>query len=433
MAGEWPEVPLGELVQNFDRRRVPLSSREREKRRGRFPYYGATGVMDHVDDFLFQGLHLLVAEDGSVETTEGKPFLQLVGGQFWVNNHAHVLKGATDDDTTFLYYALSTVAIRPYISGSVQAKLSQGNLNRIPIRYPAATEDRRAIARVLRTLDDKIELNRRMNETLEAMARAIFKSWFVDFGPVRVKSEGRDPNLPPHLDHLFPDSFEDSELGPIPRGWHVTSLRQLFPDDAECVLTGPFGTNLHAHDYRPEGVPLILVKHVVEGQILQNDLPLVGEHKLLELDRYRLRVGDIVFTRVGAVGRSALVHERNAGWLISGQLLRVRLGDWNVVHPRYLAQVYLEEAFIKMVESHALGTTRPSLNTQLLREFRFVAPPSSLMRRYSERVATLDARALRSRIESAHLAAIRDALVPKLLSGGIRVRGAVGPSDAPLP
>jgi type I restriction enzyme S subunit len=131
MGGEWREVPLGELVQNFDARRIPLSSREREKRRGSFPYYGATGVLDNVDDFLFEGLHLLIAEDGSVERPDGKPFLQLVNGRFWVNNHAHVLKGTTDQDTKFLYYALSTIAIRPYMSGSVQAKLSQSNLNRI--------------------------------------------------------------------------------------------------------------------------------------------------------------------------------------------------------------------------------------------------------------------------------------------------------------
>jgi type I restriction enzyme S subunit len=78
MVGEWPRVPLGDLVQNFDSRRVPLSSRDREKRRGPYPYYGATGVMDYVDDYLFEGLHLLIAEDGSVETTNGKPFLQLV-------------------------------------------------------------------------------------------------------------------------------------------------------------------------------------------------------------------------------------------------------------------------------------------------------------------------------------------------------------------
>ncbi|MCL6549960.1 MAG: restriction endonuclease subunit S, partial [Acidothermus cellulolyticus] len=218
MRGRWPLIPLGEVAQNFDARRIPLARRERDRRRGLYPYYGATGVLDYVDDFLFDGLYLLLAEDGSVEAADGKPFVQLVDGKFWVNNHAHVLKAATDEDTKFLYYALSTVAIRPYISGSVQAKLSQANMNRILIPYPTHEHDRRAITRILGTLDDKIELNRRMSETLEQMARTLFKAWFVDFEPVRAKMEGRWrrgeslPGLPAHLYDLFPDRLVDSEL-----------------------------------------------------------------------------------------------------------------------------------------------------------------------------------------------------------------------------
>ena len=94
------------------------------------------------------------------------------------------------------------------------------NASKLAVALPPLPEQR-AIAHILGTLDDKIELNRRMNETLEAMARALFKSWFVDFDPVRAKAEGRDPGLPKHIADLFPDSFEDSELGEIPKGWEV--------------------------------------------------------------------------------------------------------------------------------------------------------------------------------------------------------------------
>ena len=96
----------------------------------------------------------------------------------------------------------------------------------LPAAHPPLAEQR-AIAHILGTLDDKIELNRRMNETLEAMARALFKSWFVDFDPVRAKAEGRDPGLPKPLADLFPDRFVDSELGEIPEGWEVRSLDQI--------------------------------------------------------------------------------------------------------------------------------------------------------------------------------------------------------------
>lgn len=101
------------------------------------------------------------------------------------------------------------------------------SLRRIEIPLPPLPEQH-AIAHILGTLDDKIELNRRMNETLEAMARALFKSWFVDFDPVRAKAEGRDTGLPPEISDLFPDEFEDSELGEIPKGWGVRTLAQVF-------------------------------------------------------------------------------------------------------------------------------------------------------------------------------------------------------------
>jgi hypothetical protein len=246
----------------------------------------------------------------------------------------------------------------------------------------------------------------------------------VDFDPVRAKAEGRDPGLPKPLADLFPAHLVDSELGELPDGWQFSSLGSIFPDDPECVLTGPFGSNLHAHDYRNEGVPLILVKHVLDGHILNEDLPLVGEHKVGGLERYRLAVGDIVFTRVGAVGRSAYVTRAQVGWLISGQLLRVRVPDWGLLHPRYLAQVFLERPFIDMVEAHALGTTRPSLNTALLRAFRILVPSRRLMETFASKVSDSDRRIQAANDESRTLAALRDTLLPKLISGEQRVNDA---------
>ena len=126
-------------------------------------------------------------------------------------------------DEVFLYYSL--LAKRQEIfalgaGGSRTPILNKSGFEDVRLLLPPLPEQL-AIAQILGALDEKIELNRRMNETLEAMARAIFKSWFVDLDPVRAKCEGRDPGLPKHLADLFPDSFEESELGEIPRGWGV--------------------------------------------------------------------------------------------------------------------------------------------------------------------------------------------------------------------
>src|SRR5690606_27701666 len=131
------------------------------------------------------------------------------------------------NDPRFLFYLLSTLSLNSWRAGSGQPLLNQDILSRIPASVPEP-EEQRAIAHILGTLDDKIELNRRMSETLEAMARALFKSWFVDFDPVRAKAEGRDPGLPKPLADLFPARLVDSELGEIPEGWKVKCVDDEF-------------------------------------------------------------------------------------------------------------------------------------------------------------------------------------------------------------
>ena len=132
----WAAVGVGEVVELLDSKRIPLSSRERGKRRGPFPYHGATGVMDYVDDFLFDEILLLVGEDGSVERPNGRPFTQYVWGKIWVNNHAHVLRGV-GVSVEQLKCFFDRVDIGPYVTGAVQPKLNQANLKRV--QFPKAS------------------------------------------------------------------------------------------------------------------------------------------------------------------------------------------------------------------------------------------------------------------------------------------------------
>jgi type I restriction enzyme, S subunit len=131
----WNSSTLGEHMQNFDFKRVPVSGGERAKRQGPYPYHGATGLMDHVDDYLFDGIYLLIGEDGSVVTESGLAFTQYVWGKFWVNNHAHVLQGKGFVSTEQLLMYFQHEPVTPYITGAVQLKLSQGRMNSMPFRY----------------------------------------------------------------------------------------------------------------------------------------------------------------------------------------------------------------------------------------------------------------------------------------------------------
>ncbi len=135
----WQATSLGAVARNFDRLRRPLSQAQRSGRSGPYPYYGAAKVFDYIDDFIFDGEYLLLAEDGSVSTPDGFPVLQLVTGKFWPNNHTHVLQGVPPVSTHYLYLALSSVTVSQYVTGAAQPKITQENMNRIPmVRAPDA-------------------------------------------------------------------------------------------------------------------------------------------------------------------------------------------------------------------------------------------------------------------------------------------------------
>ena len=221
MGGEWEWKPLAALSINHDARRLPV--KESDRRSGEYPYYGASGIVDYVDGYLFDGEYLLVAEDGENLRTRQTPVAFIARGRFWVNNHAHVIEANSENLTRYLSYALQQTDITAYLTGAVMPKLTQANLNRILVPAPPLRAQRH-IDELLGFLDDKIELNRRMAETLEGMARAIFKSWFVDFDPVHAKAEGRPTGLPDDLAALFPDGFGEDGL---PVGWHERPLTEF--------------------------------------------------------------------------------------------------------------------------------------------------------------------------------------------------------------
>ncbi|MDE0505815.1 MAG: restriction endonuclease subunit S, partial [Candidatus Poribacteria bacterium] len=132
----WEVKCFGDVSLNFDRLRKPLSGQVRSTMQGEYPYYGAASILDHVNDYLFDGRYLLIGEDGSVITKDGRPVLQLVAGKFWANNHTHVVQGKSPISTNFLYLLMSNVTISSYVTGTAQPKINQENLNRIPVVSP---------------------------------------------------------------------------------------------------------------------------------------------------------------------------------------------------------------------------------------------------------------------------------------------------------
>ena len=301
-------------------------------------------------------------------------------------------------------------------TGGAQRNLSGAIIRRFAISVPPLDEQA-VITGILGTLDDKIEQNRKMNETLEAMARALFKSWFVDFDPVRAKAEGRDPGLPAHIASLFPDSFEGSELGEVPTDWKIISLGD-FAEVIDCL-----------HSRKPErveeGLPLLQLGNIQADALLDmTDTYLITSEDYTKwISRMEASPGNCVVTNVGRVGAVAQIpsdFKAALGRNMTG--IRCRTA---YPFPTYLIQALtsssMSEEIIRKTDS---GTILDSLNVRNIPRLRIIVPPIQILALFEHQCRPIRARMEANLKETSSLATLRDTLLPKLISGGMHVPAA---------
>lgn len=213
-------------------------------------------------------------------------------------------------------------------------------------------------------------------------------------------------------------------LGEIPEGWEVFRLKHLAGNNIGVVQTGPFGAQLHASDYVDEGVPLILIRNVNNLWIDDSNIPKISEEKAASLSMYCLKVGDIVFSRVGSIGRIALVTEREEGWLISGQMLRIRIKNPKLDN-HFLLYVVSSNLVSEFIQFKSVGSTRDSINTDILRNVYIPLPPSreqeSITDYLDQKTVKIDEliNKIQSQIEK--LKEYRQALISNVVTGKVMV------------
>ncbi len=309
----------------------------------------------------------------------------------------------------FLNYLLRSDVFRELLtriaSGTTITNLSQGTLASLPISLPPLFEQQ-AVVNILGSLDDKIELNRKMNETLEEMARAIFKSWFVDFDPVHAKAEGRDASVPPEIADLFPDSFEDSDLGEIPKGWREGTLSDLAELNPENWSKGK----------RPTVIEYVDLSGTKWGNI--DSVSTYAEMDAPSRAQRVLRQGDTI---IGTVrpgnGSYALVSDPGLTGSTGFAVLRPRQSDFTEF--TYLAASSRRN--IDRLSRLADGAAYPAVRPDVVANTEIVVPSEDILACFSDSVVTLFARAAMSKRESKTLISLRDSLLPELLSGKLKV------------
>jgi type I restriction enzyme S subunit len=312
-------------------------------------------------------------------------------------------------DTNFLYYTLRNDLPRllALCAGSVFPNLSRSDFDGFLITWPSE-EKRDAIVSLLKTLDDKIELNRRMNETLEAMARAIFKSWFVDFDPVKAKAEGKTlKGLSREIANLFPDSFIDSPLGPIPKGWKAGCLGDIAQNPRRSV---------QPEDNKRDGV-YIGLEHMPQRSIALDSW---GEAGQVTSNKFSFRAGEILFGKLRPYFHKVGVAVHNG--ICSTDILVVcpKSDEWFGFLLGHLSST----EFIDYTTAHSTGTRMPRTNWKDMANYPIVVPMGDGAACF-DRIVRPHINKIRTNIlESRTLASIRDALLPKLLSGEIRIADA---------
>jgi type I restriction enzyme, S subunit len=222
---EWKEYKISDIATIENRRRIPLNSSQRTKIQGKYPYYGASGVVDNLNDYIFEGQHVLISEDGENLRSRQTSIAFIVEGQFWVNNHAHIIKGKDELINEYIVYYFHNLNINPFITGAAQPKLNLENLLSIPIFMPER-EERIRLTKIIHSLTNKIDNLRRQNETLEEIARSIFKHWFIDF-------EFPNPDGKPYKSSG--GAMIRSDLGDIPEGWGVGKLGDVVSVNSQSI------------------------------------------------------------------------------------------------------------------------------------------------------------------------------------------------------
>ncbi|RKU20109.1 hypothetical protein C6501_00530 [Candidatus Poribacteria bacterium] len=388
----WTETTLGEVIELYDHKRIPLNTRQRSERQGEFPYYGAAGIIDSVDDYIFDGRYLLIAEDGSVITQDGKPVLNLVNGKFWVSNHAHVVRGKSPISTDFLYYALSNVAIIGYLTGTAQPKLSQTNLKTIKLTLPPIPIQQK-ITSILSTYDNLIENNTRRIKILEDMAQTLYREWFVH--------------------HQFPGPENvpkvESELGPIPRGWEVVQFSDILDLVRNGITPSKFPEEIFAHF----SIPAFDNEH----------MPALEDGDSIRSAKYLVTGGSVLLSklnpRIPRVWLPFLNTEHKAIASTEFFILKPK----PPVNCMFLYNLFRSPEFTENFIVRALGT---STSHQRVKPDDFLnmpvsIPTESLLNDFRQKVSPLVNICNTLRLKNINLRQTRDLFLPKLISGEIDV------------
>lgn len=394
------QTTLGEVTNNHDNVRVPLSVRQRESLEKKYRYYGAQGVIDYVDGYLFDGEYILVAEDGENLKSQKNNICNFVTGKFWVNNHAHIINASSGHNTKYLYYKLGLVNFRNYVTGSAQPKLTQDNLNSIVLHIHKEGEQQK-IAAVLSALDAKIDCNKRINSELEAMAKTLYDYWFVQY-------DFPDKNGKPYKSSGGKMVYNSTLKREIPAGWKDSNIL------AVAELLGGGTPTKKKPEYWNGDIPFFTPTDA-NGTIFKfATADCITEEGLKKSSTKLFGKNTVFITARGSVGKLVLAGVDMA-MNQSCYALRAKPG----ISHTYL--FFLTKELIHHLEVKSSGSVFDSIVSNDIEFTNLAIPKVGIVEKFALAIEPAFERIANNTKENQHLTQLRDWLLPMLMNGQVTV------------
>jgi len=412
MSSEWPEITLGEFVRL--QRGHDLTASEQQP--GPYPVMGSAGPNGCHNVAKALGPGVVVGRSGA---SMGK--VHYSEGDYWPHNTCLYVTDFQGNSPRFAYYLLSTLDLAGYNSGSAQPSLNRNYIYGMPLKVPNRLEQD-AVVEVLQALDDRITLLRETNATLESIAQALFKSWFVDFDPVHAKQEGR---VPEGMDEatalLFPDGFEESELGFVPKGWRVQQIDTWL----EVLETGrrPKG----GVSGFTEGVPSIGAESIVRiGQFDYSKTKFVSEDFFSKMKSGELQSHDVLLYKDGGKPGVFLPRVSMFGDGFPFERCGINEHVFRIRVKRPLNQAFLyfwvwSDAVMHELKHRGGKAAIPGINQSDVRELKLAVPNEEVLNAFDELASPLISKIFSNAKQAQTLSNLRDTLLPRLISGQLRL------------
>ena len=370
----WRNFCITELADFCNAQRIPLSAMERAHKKGNFPYYGASGIVDYIDNYIFDGSYILISEDGENLKSRKTPIAFEATGKFWVNNHAHVLKAKKPHLTALIIQYFSQLDLSPYLTGAAQPKLNKASLNLIPLYLPIDESEQKAIASILSSLKDKIDLLHCQNKTLESMAETLFRQWFI------LDSTGVSVSIDQIIDFN-------------PKRTLIKSQDATYLD-----MAGLSTVNFRANGYyrRPFSSG---TKFTKRDTLLARITPCLENGKAAYID---------------------FLDDNETGW---GSTEFIVMRPKKEIHPFISYIMCRNPDFKEYAESCMEGSSgRQRVNLDHLKKFNVNLPTEASLRIINELLDSFESKLINNSKQIDSLEKLRDTLLPKLMSGEVRVQ-----------